>query len=326
MCCDEVPRIEPRLSPEKASVNCVSLLFLLLRTCNHECRFPAPDVELYSSTALHTTALYSPAALKRSTLYILYTLPQGGSWRGHTLLTVTLPPSIEEDLRCSRSCSRLCGRERCQVRRSSPRLRRVRLSINSASLGENGARECRDSRKRVCVRGGSGGGVGPIVWETPRGVRWDAAPSCLRRVSPPPRPQREHLPCVHARAQPHRRAGAQPDAMADSRRASGGRISGGPDTAASRREPAVDSASQLLILVEQLRQRIPLRHASLARGHGRVSRGQLVSWSRWPLVKGAAGQGGPPPDASLPVPTGSERACRKARPTIPPEWSNPVWV
>ena len=164
-------------------MNCVSLLFLLLRTCNHECRFPAARagcIELYSSTALHTTALYSPAALKRSTLYILYTLPQGGSWRGHTLLTVTLPPSIEEDLRCSRSCSRLCGRERCQVRRSSPRLRRVRLSINSASLGENGARECRDSRKRVCVRGGSGGGVGPIVWETPRGVRWDAAhrPAC----------------------------------------------------------------------------------------------------------------------------------------------------
>ena len=52
---------------------------------------------------------------------------------------------------------------------------------------------------------------------------------------------------------------------------------------------------------------------------GRVSRGQLVSWSRGQRVKGAAGQGGPPPDAPLPIPTGGERACRKARPTIPPE-------
>ena len=32
---------------------------------------PAPDVELYSSTAL-----YISTALQRSTLYILYTLPQ----------------------------------------------------------------------------------------------------------------------------------------------------------------------------------------------------------------------------------------------------------
>ena len=132
------------------------------------------------------------------------------------------------------------------------------------------------------------------------------APSCLRSVSPPPRPQREHLPCVHARAQPHRRAGAQPDAMADSRRASGGRISGGPDTAASRREPAVDSASQLLILVEQLRQRIPLRHASLTRGHGRVSRGAGQ------LVEVAAGQGGRwsrgPSSRCLPPDSDRERA------------------
>ena len=42
---------------------------------------PAPDVELYSSTALQSALqLYSSTALQRSTLYILYTLPQLKAW------------------------------------------------------------------------------------------------------------------------------------------------------------------------------------------------------------------------------------------------------
>ena len=45
----------------------------LHRSTTHPLR-PAADVELYSSTAL-----YISTALQRSTLYILYTLPQSGN-------------------------------------------------------------------------------------------------------------------------------------------------------------------------------------------------------------------------------------------------------
>ena len=57
----------------------------LHRSTTHAVR-PAADVELYSSTALQR--LYISTSLQHSTLYILYTLPQVRTPRGHQLFTV----------------------------------------------------------------------------------------------------------------------------------------------------------------------------------------------------------------------------------------------
>ena len=57
---------------------------------------PAADVELYSSTAL-----YISTALQRSTLYILYTLPQ--AWPSLSEITVARLPPRRVSPRCART-------------------------------------------------------------------------------------------------------------------------------------------------------------------------------------------------------------------------------